>query len=446
LYKKQKNLFSSTITNFQSFALLYFFITLIVLYYFVSLVNWSTIDLRFIIFPVLLLFPIALFGFEKIIHNIFNDFQISNPVFSIIIIVLVVSLLVFTMDNKYSYVLDTYFIKTNSELSKVNDRIEEIVSGDQITASNYSTEVWLKTGIKSISLPHQFTNQDDFEKYLMYYDISYLIFYNINYSRYHSNLSPLIIMNFDSSHFIYQQEIIGGSSIIKVKDIYESDPTHLIPFVYSMEKLNWLGKINQTNTIFNDLRNYNSNNKIELEICRVHTLFGFFDESIYKCNKILEKDPENQIAAYYLAISYLGIDDNKVIQDKIKTLVNLERYNEALILTDSLLKFYPTKIDYHIENRQFDEVNKKQQYMLDLLDKKISILLIFDDDNETFRTYLDMLDIDKFSSKPYFGIAKYYEKRGELKIAIHNYELAFQFDQGNVSLLEKIADLKKKMQ
>ncbi len=133
-------------------------------------------------------------------------------------------------------------------------------------------------------------------------------------------------------------------------------------------------------------------------------------------------------------------------ESKIRILVKLEKYEEALQEYDLTIKIYYNEIDKHKSRDQFNEVLDKEESIINLMKGQATLLTNLENYHKANRVYQEILNIDKFDPTVYNKIAEYHEKYGQLLHAIHNYELASQIEPENDYLVEKIEELKAKLQ
>jgi len=295
--------------------------------------------------------------------------------------------------------------------------IRDNIQSDKIIASNSATYAWFKTGIPSISLPNSITNQETFEKYIDHFGITYLVVYERADNRYKSENLPEKIMSFLPLNYVYVPQIIGNSLILEIKDVLEIDISNPLGYIAKAQKLERLERSDEAKKIFYELRNYNSDDKITEEICESYTAYHLYEESIYKCNIILQKDSTNLVALQNLAISFDGTGQ------KEKALETLDRYDELFVnsYSEQLVKSWAKTMDYLIQQddsyqqitttlfnkaKKLEEVGELQK-SLTLLDQlsyvsvekidtnelKIRILTKLEKYEDAFETYDETIEI-----------------------------------------------------
>jgi len=391
---------------------------------------------------------------KKIIKEKFPKIEGKQKIIVILIVTAIFFPMITNMVEGHEVVKSYYRdFKTREtlEIIEVNDRIKENISPEKIIASNYPAEVWFRTGLNSISLPYYGFNQENFEKYIDYFNISYLVFYE-KHPQSNAKIAYEKIINFSPLNYTYKVQIIGGSSIIAVKDILEADISNPLFYVEKMQRLEKLERISDAKMVYNELRDFDSDDNITEKICEAFTIYHLYEDSIYKCSKILKKDSNNLIALQNLLISYDGVGEKENVYEILKRYAKLEGYviteleiDYALFTYDLTIKKYQNEIKWLRDTNQVYEANDKEKSLINIMFGKAALLTSLDEVHQAHRVYLKMLGIDKFNPTVYKKIAEYYEKNGPLLQAIHNYELASMFEPENDYLIEKIEELKKKV-
>ena len=396
-YKKRKQSFSTTITRFQSFTILYLFIHFIAMYSVATLSGWSGISARFFEFQIFLLIPLSIFGLEQIIKHTFPKITKKREIISVLIISLFLSPMIVNMADGYDSLNKMqWWVFENEEITQVNNIIKEEISSNKIIASNYSSEVWFRTGIKSISLPHHMSDQATFENYLDYFDISHIVFYGAD--------DPLLRMTYDQTdildwypiNYIYESNFIGKNSvIINVIDVLNSDISNPTAYLAKSIKLEKSGKIEEATKIYNELRNYESNDKfIEEEICKSFTSYEFFDEAIYKCNMLLKKDFVNLAALHNLAIGYANTEQ----KDKMNEI--LVQYDKIIEESNNeqTLKSWGETVDYLIKfDFSYNEIKNNLLLKIKTSEEQGDLLRVLRIIEQI--EYVDALSLDTHESK-----------------------------------------------
>jgi len=224
LYKKKKNWFTKQTPTFFYFTIIYSFFHLIGIYSVVIAAEWEVLPTRFLIFAIILLIPLSLVGYEKIIRYLPLPAKKEkrSAIFFLILIITISPIIIQNAESSEAQKNHPY-IRENSSITQLNSLIRDNTQSDKIIASNSATYAWFKTGIPSISLPNFITNQETFEKYIDYFGISYLVVYEKVDSRYQSENLPEKIMSFLPLNYVYVPQIIGNSFIFEIKDVLEID-------------------------------------------------------------------------------------------------------------------------------------------------------------------------------------------------------------------------------
>lgn len=484
-YKKRRHLFSMSISRFQVFSIVYLCIHMLALYYISMMMGWPNVSMRFVLFHILLFIPLALYGFENTIKEKVSKIERKQKIMPVLLITLILSPIVINLIDGQELLQSQEHILQTPQIIEINHRIKENISPEKIIASNYPEEVWLETGLKSISLPNNIGNQEKFEEYINNFNISYVVLYpNIDPSHKGTDFSKKLT-DFMPSDIAYVQQTIGDSSIIEVVHVLEADISNPFHYAMKVQRLIQIDKMDEAKTAIMQLRNQNFDDRTIEKMCDSFTNIRYYEDSIYNCEKILEKYPSNLIALQNLAVSYNEIKQKeKVIEiinryDKlfeetgympwselgkswIKTvnyltqdsyywqitkaisIKHFEKYDGLLINEYDLdIKLYRDEIKRLVELKQYDAAKDIEKKMIERMNAQI-LANVGQDDNYVLSIYLEMVNIDKFNPTIYMKIAEHYEKEGSLSLAIHNYELSSQFDPENNYLIEKIEELKSK--
>jgi tetratricopeptide (TPR) repeat protein len=410
------------------------------MYQFATASNYESIEIRFFFFQIFLFTPLALFGFKKILKIIYPNAKREEKIFIAIIVISIFIPLAFNLVEGHSEINYWSWWYESNDMKAIHDLIKMNPEEVKIIASNYADVSWYKTGVNSVSLPNFIASTENFEEYISYYDISHLIFYEPLDGSYNSELTPEKILNLMPINYMYTEQKFGKSSIMNVLDISEADVS--VPFYYigKMKSLERSGSVFEAQIIRHELRDFNSDKEIELKICEKFTDWDYYYDSIYTCNKILDKDDTNIEALFNLAISYDNTVTHESKNEIIQRLKELKDSNTILIIYDRLIREDYHDIEVFERENQNELIFAKEKVIFINMMEKADLLRELGEYNEAFTIYLEMLSINKFNPILYEKIADYLVERGQISQAIHNYELASKFDPDNEYLLEKIEE------
>ena len=400
IYRTKKNLFSQNIPKIKFFIILSFFIHFIAITTFAIFSNWPAMGVRYYIFYLILIVPVAVFGLDVFLKNYIRKITIDKKTISFLIVIFFILLIVIDLGyGGHNSLRNQIWIFESSEMKKINETIKKLdIKGN--VASNYPEEIWYRTGVNSIQIPTYITNQDNFENFLRTYDIDYIIFYNNIDPRYPPNELKQQISNFPVGTIHYEIFHVGKSSIIRVMDLFDenvlteiqlsdtiqhfhdieyleimvgltqdnlqlsdiSQPFHYVAYLKTledMERTDWAGKLRSV------LMEFDSDVKIMQEICLNLSLFQFYDESISQCTKLLENDnndifvlmslennPHHSVGIEKHVSLYEFLNDRHD-QSYAKNLIGyMERYYA------NLDKFEKVSNSLSFDSRIFDNFNK----------------------------------------------------------------------------------------
>jgi len=353
LYFKKKFIFEKPFPRIYLFTILYSFISLVGLYYLTILLDYPILGSRFFMLPLFLLIPIFIIGLHKIIKQILKEWKIQHQKF---IYLIIFSLVFVPISIQSGFGLSAlnqtdWYVPDKHKTDNINLFITENVPSDKIIASNHPSHTWLKTGRMTVPLPTSLTSQESFEQYLNKFDVSYLVVYEQVSNRHqYDNFSfkPLIktLLDWNPQNYFFTPIGIESYTIIKVDDVLNSDISNPTAYLVKSIKLEKSGKIEEATKIYNELRNYESNDKfIEEEICKSFASYEFFDEAIYKCNMLLKKDSVNLAALHNLVISFANTEQ----KDKVNEI--LDQYDKIIEESndEQTLKSWGETVDYLIQ-------------------------------------------------------------------------------------------------
>ena len=166
---------------------------------------------------------------------------------------------------------------------------------------------------------------------------------------------------------------------------------------------------------------------------------------LYETRKLYEIGDLQAAVISLIKLSYFPGIEIDSMELRISALTRLESYDDALIAYDLTIEMYHDKIKSLRHMGQIYEANDKQKSLINLMFGKATLLINLEDYHKAHRVYLEILGIDKFDPDVYKKIAAYHEKYGQLRQALQNYEMALQLEQENDFLIEKIEELKKKV-
>ncbi len=287
IFKWKRNVFRKNISRFQNFFILYFFIHFIAMFQFSVASGWESIGIRFFFFHIFLFLPIALFGFKELMKNIFRKRDKKGKIIIIIIVGLIFFPLTNSMIESHEYI-DRFSLWTETNEMK---EIHELIKKDnkvKTIASNYADISWYKTGLNSVSLPNYVESQENFEEYLKYYNISYLIFYYNLEPRYVDDLSPIRILKWIPNEFGYEEYTFKGSTVLKVIKIIDVDistPDHYVTKIVLLENT---GNIPESKKVYEELMNTEFRENDLEKVCNALYKHGYLKEVINKCKELYE--------------------------------------------------------------------------------------------------------------------------------------------------------------
>ena len=476
LWMKNKELFIK-IPRFSLFIVLFGFVSLISLYATAIILNYPTPDPYQIMFSMFLLIPLAIVGLNKTLnltsywkektrHDSSKKYQ------TIIILLLVISPIL--IQSSYGIDINKYAPEFQRETDGMKS-VKSLIINNSFKMTNIATNEPLyltyKTNVKSVPLPTTLENFTEFNIYLEHYDVNHLVFYNLK-PNFQETYDALFMQNsacilFQTLHNPESSRVIYKKSII---DVEISQPDLYLMKGQCLLKSN----SDDANKIFSNIHNLDFSLEMTETLCELHSYYKMYDEVDFRCNQLLEINRVNTIALNNLLISelYYGETDKALdkysylinqglLSDKvndfiieeetirnswpdfIRLLINLERYDEAVYAYDSL-------IDYQTElmkiSNDADSYETQSTKLIEILKSKTQLFNNLGDDNRAFRNNLEIIQIDKFDLEVWLEIAEYHEKTEHWQQALVAYEFINKLDSHNEFILEKIEELKLKIE
>ena len=424
IFKKKKHLFVENINRTYLFIIIYCIFQLFAMYIFSNNSRWDEIPSRFVFLQTLLLIPIALIGLEKIMKASFSTIKFKQKIIFSIVIMLIFSPMIINMVEANNLHKEFKGEIRNDSRDLIDNEIISRTSPEDVIASSNPSETWLQTDRFSVSLPYLINDKEEFEDYIEYFNIAYFVYYE-------SQDTPSLeqIKQITSREYDYNVEQIGNGYIVQVQSFMNSSINNPEMYIAKMLAHENNKEYEIAKTILNELRNYDKELKIEKRICKGFIQFELYEESIYKCKKIFEKDNTNISILINLFVAYNEmnqIEERDNILNQILELINRETDDGDI---DSLSEM----MDYTI----LDNVTKNKYLLI-----KAHAFEMIEQYDEARDIYYELLKNDRFNPILYIKLGEYYEAKNNIRLAIHNYETSLKIDYNNEYVLEKIEKLK----
>jgi len=163
-------------------------------------------------------------------------------------------------------------------------------------------------------------------------------------------------------------------------------------------------------------------------------------QAIFESAKLLEAKYDYLNASdFYNKITAFDRYNFEVLDAKIRIYTILEDDDKARETYDKLIRAYELKLQAaKNSDPMYDQV------LSDYLNRLLDLALMFEKQSEysfAFYTYIKVLDYDRFNKTALEGIGNIAEKRGLMNLAIRSYETLLQFDPSNQEYKTKLDSL-----
>lgn len=372
LWKKYHSFFVEPQKRIYLFIILFLFISLIGLYGTSVMLNRVNPEVRQIIFPLILMIPLSILGIEKIVNKFTSHRKDSKIIFFFVVGLIFVPIIFQMVDGINQ--LEGYTENTGNlqgeGLKNVNTFLVANTSEDSNFASNEPGFTFVNTARNSIGLPLESITLKDFEKFMSQYDISYLVSYDETVARIPSVDSLLEKITQWQPYQYYYTEFYndGNSQILQVKNLLDAEISEPVSYIFKAKRLENEGKLNEANTIYKQIREFNPKNiSISEKICSTLTFVHKFEYSIYSCTVLLKNDANNLIALSNLAISYAETGQIEKVVDVVGLYGDIffnEPNNEKVLKSWDMTMSYLISVDdeyQKIIDKMFDNAKKLEE-------------------------------------------------------------------------------------
>lgn len=439
LYKKAKWLFVEPANRTNNFIIFFIFINFIG-YYLVSLVYHRQVpETKMIMFPIFLLVPLSILAVDKIIRQVkFKKISIKKLVY-VLVFGLILSPIMIQMAQGIEF-LNNYPANIESgEMVKINQFIRDDVSPDANVFSNLPHIIFLKTGLRSIALPLQITDQNELDKLITHYKISYVIFYDLEPSTPYKEVIDYI-KQYPVNYYFRTVKVVGDSYVLKIDNILNSDISNPIAYLMKARLLEMNDNIDESNQIYAELRNLEPNIKIAEVMCTRLTEFQRFEDAEHRCDYVLKKNPSNKVALNGLLISYIHTQQKEKIFETLSGLDEIGYDEDTLNAYDDIIEIYRKEIANSPRNA--DDIQKA---MISIMKDKAELLTILVKYSKAVRAYDEIISLDQFDWEAWKEKAILLEKLNRLPEAIRAYEFASRIESYEAEAMEKIEELKNRI-
>lgn len=330
LFYKFSNNFLENTSRFQKFILISSFVTMIIIYLYSLNSGRLVPSSKHFLFQLFLLLPLAIVGAEKVFTVIlirlnFDNHALSSTIFRnistrkvsyLILISLSVFFIIdmsYGLENINSYIL-TLTVE-NNDTKIINDFINNEIDPNAIVGTNKPFIISLKTDLTSVILPW-YHNQAQFDRYIEYYNIDYLVFYYLESDHYRNPWNELKnhVLSWDFSDYYFEEEFfMGKSSIIKVLNILDADISDPVAYAKKSIKLEKIGNVYESKKIMDEFKEFQLDDpKILHKICNVFIEAEKFSISQIQCENILNVNPNDLVAhskLLFIRINLASLED-----------------------------------------------------------------------------------------------------------------------------------------
>jgi len=337
----------------SAFIFLFSYFTIVAIYLYSIFFNYETPEPRFLMLPVFLLLAISIVGFRNLIEQSkLRILQNSNKIIMVSLVILLASPMIF---GTISISVPLHMTET-FDVKLANKFIQEEIPRNKTIAANYAFITSVRTSLPTIQLPINVDNLKEFDNYIKYYDISYLIFYNFpkswGWTYDYDDLYYNIIKGYPSSYTYLEVYSFSNSHILRIEDVLDADISNRVAYLAKGIKLEEIGRINEANKIiFDEIRNfqYESPQK-EVGMCILLTYYERYDDAINHCSLIIEKhstNPVSLIAVHNIMVTHVnsGQIEKNIDFYKIYDIL-LENFSDKEIVLESWGKTFNTLISY----------------------------------------------------------------------------------------------------
>jgi len=182
-------------------------------------------EIKQVLFPLVLLIPIAIIGFEKLISHII--IKISTPkskhlpklILMSLVIIIAISMI---GGSQQLFQHSTNMLHETSEIKEINEHVRKIIPSKSNIATNAPYISSLRSDHKSILLPFQSQSIQDFKEFEKFYNVTYVVYYDIDDESFYRYWWYLCHMDqeliYSDNYYLEKIVSVGNSFIIKIRD------------------------------------------------------------------------------------------------------------------------------------------------------------------------------------------------------------------------------------
>jgi len=204
-------------------------VSIFVFYFYAAVTNMDSMHPLRIILPLVLLIPLSFAGIQKLIP-VNPRFLNHNKIKILTFLSIIIISSFFLIPSAYQLYDNYNWVSTkNSDFKVVNQYILDNIPPDEVLASNLAGYAWSVNGHNSISFPSPvgFTPERaiEFDKFLDYYKIKYVVFYDPEFIRndfnyiYQERFLNKLLYTPPLFHKLTNIMQSGNSMIYKIDDI-----------------------------------------------------------------------------------------------------------------------------------------------------------------------------------------------------------------------------------
>ncbi len=469
--------FKNNVPRISYFVVLFAFINLIFYYLTSVLLDFPAPDPYQLMLSLFLLIPISIISLKEILYKlIFQKINKNKKLFFLILFLIISPILIHSsLGIDFERYAPEYPHQSDDDKS-INSWIINNSHNIKNIASSNMLFTTSETSISSI--PILGTDFNNIDTMFNFYNVSHIVFYGTSHywnpddeelvDHYTPLLNPLRTLP-----YVIEPELLTSTSMIfSIHDVMSSDISHLKSY---LGKAKYLEKIDPKESfkIYSEIHSIDfTKNDIEI-LCDTSEKYAIYDELLFRCTQLLELDSSNEMALENLLISYLFFNEpEKFIENYInyidwteisnsrinfhmkigslsedswtkliKILKDLEEYDYAIAVYDSLLESYTDDLN----ESKSDSYYSVQGQLIETFMKKRDLFLFLDNEHYAQKMNLEIISIDKTNLSSWLEIARYHEKYENWSLALHAYEFSEKLDSENDLIKSKIEQLKLKM-